>query len=135
VNDKQPTPGEWLMMGGGAVALLFSFFEFAGDTSAWGEFAFPIVTLIPLYAFVVGLLVVLVRYANVNLPNQILGFTLDQIYVALGFFATLMALFWLVAAEDTGIGAIFMLLGSAAVLAGAVMFQRERATGPRGTIG
>lgn len=132
MDNKQPTPGEWAIMGGGALALVASFLEFAGDTSAWGEGAFPIVTLIPLYALVMALQVALTKFANVRLPDRVLGFTWEQVHLVLGIFATVMALFWLITADDTGIGAILLLLGAAAACAGAFMLQRERTTGAIG---
>jgi len=133
VDNKQPTPGEWAMIGGGAVALLASFLDFAGDTSAWGKGAFPIVTLIPVYAVAVGVFVALHRFAGVDLPDRVLGFSWNQISLMLGFFAALMALFWLVTAEDVGVGLFLLLLSSIAVVAGAVLVEKE-ATRP-GTLG
>jgi hypothetical protein len=133
VDNKQPTPGEWAMIAGGAVTLIGSFLDFAGDSSAWGEGAFPIVTLIVLYSAAVAVLVALTRFASVALPERVLGFTWPQLYLALGFFASLMALGWLVAADDVGAGLFIMLIGSVAVLVGAVLAERERST--PGTLG
>jgi hypothetical protein len=120
------------MIGGGAVTLIGSFLEFAGDTSAWGTGAFPIVTLIPIYATVVGVLVALKTFGNVNLPAQVLGFTWNQLFLVLGFFAALMSLFWLVAAENTGVGLLLMLIGSVAVAVGAFLTEKEAAPGTLG---
>ena len=53
-DANQPTPGEWAIIGGGAVALIGSFLEFAIDESAWGSGFFPIVTLIPIYLVVIA---------------------------------------------------------------------------------
>ena len=133
MDNKQPTPGEWAMIGGGAVALIASFLDGSGDASSWSDGAFPIVTLIAIYSAAVAVLVALTRFANVNLPDRVVGFTWPQIYLALGFFASLMALFWLIAAEDVGIGLWLMLLGSVAVLAGAFLTAREQST--PGTLG
>lgn len=127
MDKQQPSPGHWAMIGGGVVALIGSFLDASGDSSAWGKGAFPIVTLIPLYAVIVGVLVALTLFANVKLPTNVLGFSWNQIYLVLGFFASLMALFWLVAAEDVGAGLWLMLLGSIAVLVGAVLSERENA--------
>jgi hypothetical protein len=128
VDKQQPSPGAWAMMGGGLVALIGSFLDFTGDVSAWGKGAFPIVTMMPLYAVVAGVLVALTLFANVKLPAEVLGFTWNQIYLVLGFFATLMGLFWAVAADDKGAGLWLILLGSIAVLVGAVLVERETAT-------
>jgi drug/metabolite transporter (DMT)-like permease len=132
VANTQPSPGAWAMIGGGAVTLIGSFLEFASDTSAWGTGAFPIVTLIPIYATVVGVLVALKTFGNVNLPAQVLGFTWNQLFLVLGFFAALMSLFWLVAAENTGVGLLLMLIGSVAVAVGAFLTEKEAAPGTLG---
>jgi hypothetical protein len=132
VDNKQPTPGEIAIIAGGAVMLIASFLEFAGDTSAWGEGAFPIVTLIPLYGVVMALQVVLTKFAKMSLPERLVSFTWEQVHLVLGFFATLMALFWFVAADDTGAGLVLMFLGAVAALVGAVLLQKERSTGALG---
>ena len=129
MDKQQPSPGEWAMMGGGVVALLGSFLDFAYDTSSWGKGAFPIATIIPLYGIVVGVLVALTRFANVKLPANVLGFSWNQIYLVLGFFASLMALFALVSVEDSGAGLYLILIASIAVLVGAVLVEREHAPG------
>lgn len=128
----QPTPAEWAILGGGAAALIGSFLEFALERSAWGRVWFPIVTLIPVYCVVMAVHVAITRFASANLPDRVAGFSWEQLHLVLGFFATLMALFWLVAGEDLGPGIWLMLLGAAAALVGAVMNQRERATGAIG---
>lgn len=132
MDKKQPTPGEWAIVGGGAVALIGSFLDFAGDTSAWGSGALPIVTLIPLYVVVMAVQVVLARFTGVRLPDRVAGFTWEQVHLVLGIFAALMALFWLIPVDDTGAGLILMLLGAAAACVGAFMLQRERTTGALG---
>ena len=128
MDKKQPSPGDWAMMAGGLVVLIGSFLDAAGEENAWGDGAFPLATLIVIYAFGTGVLVALTRFANVKLPGNVLGFTWNQIYLVLGFFAALMALFWIPVPDDTGIGLWIMLLGSLAVVAGAVMNGREQQT-------
>jgi hypothetical protein len=132
VDNKQPTTGEWAIMLGGVVALVGSFLDFSGDTTAWGESALPIVTLIPIYAVVMALQVALTRLAGLGLPDRVAGFTWEQVHLVLGVFAALMALFWLAAVEDTGAGMFLMLIGAGACAVGAFMIQRERATGAIG---
>jgi len=132
VDNKQPTPGEWAIMAGGAVTVVGSFLDFAGDTSAWGKGAFPIVTLIPLYGLVMLLQVALTKFANVRLADRVLGLTWEQVHLVLGIFAALMALFWLIAADNSEIGAILLLIGAAAAAVGAFLIQKERATGAIG---
>jgi hypothetical protein len=132
--DRQsPTPGEITIMAAGAVMLIFSFLHFAGDTSAWGSHLFPIATLLPLYGLVMALQIALTKFASVKLPANVLGFTWEQIHLALGTMAALMAIGWLL--TDYGnkqIGMWFEILGGIALVVGAVMLQRERNTGAIG---
>jgi hypothetical protein len=132
--DRQsPTPAEIVIMAAGAVMLIFSFLHFAGDTSAWGSHLFPIATLLPLYGVVMALQIVLTKFAGVSLSGSVIGFTWEQIHLALGAMAGLMAIGWLL--TDTGdkqIGEWFEILGGIALVVGAVMLQRERNTGAIG---
>jgi len=110
--------------------LIFSFFHFAGNTSAWGKFAFPVATLLPLYGVVMALQIGLTKFANVKLPDSILGFTWEQVHLALGAMAALMAIAWLITdTPDKQIGLWFEVLGGFALVVGAVLLQRERNTG------
>lgn len=128
MEKKQPTPGEIAILAGGAAALIGSFLDFAGSSSAWGKGLFLIATLVPIYAVLTAVLVAL-KFANVSVPERIAGFTQEQLVLVLGILGALMALCWLIAAEDLGIGFWLVLLGSAAVCAGAFLLQKERATG------
>ena len=60
--QKQPTTGEWIIIGAGAIMLIFSFFDFAKKTSAWGQGAFPIVTLIVIYGVVMAGQIALAKF-------------------------------------------------------------------------
>jgi hypothetical protein len=132
--DRQtPTPGEITIMVAGAVMIVFSFLHFAADRSAWGSHLFPIATLLPIYGVVMALQIALTKFASLNLPASVLGFTWEQVHLALGAMAALMALGWLV--TDYGnkqIGMWFEILGGFALVVGAVMLQRERNTGAIG---
>lgn len=150
--DKNPSPGEITMMAGGAVALIFSFFafykqdsvtigdqSFGGDSlSAWSSGLFPAATLMVVFAAVVAVLVALTRFANVKLPAPPFGFTWEQIYLVLGFFATLYALAYLLVDRgggvSLGIGYWFVLIGSVATLVGAILLLKERATSSGGPL-
>jgi len=132
--DRQsPTPGEIVIMAAGAVMLVFSFLHFAGDTSAWGSGLFPIATLLPLYGVLMALQVALTKFAGVNLPDSVGGFTWEQVHLVLGAMAALMAVGWLLTDYgDKQVGAWFEILGGIALVVGAVMLQRERNTGAIG---
>jgi hypothetical protein len=132
--DQQPaTPGEITIMAAGAVMIIFSFVSFANDRTTWSDGLFPVATLLPLYGFVMGLQVALTKFASLRLPRSVLGFTWEQVHLALGAMAALMAIGWLL--TDTGnkqIGMWFEILGGIALVVGAVMLQRERNTGAIG---
>jgi hypothetical protein len=132
--DRQsPTPGEITIMAAGAVMIIFSFLHFAADRSAWGSGLFPIATLLPLYGLVMGLQIALTKFASLNLPQRVIGFTWEQVHLALGAMAALMAFGWLVTDYgDKQIGMWFEILGGIALVVGAVMLQRERNTGAIG---
>jgi hypothetical protein len=132
--DRQsPTPGEITIMVAGAVMIIFSFLHFAADRSAWGSHLFPIATLLPLYGLVMALQIALTKFASLNLPATVLGFTWEQVHLALGAMAALMALGWLVTDYgDKQIGMWFEILGGFALVVGAVLLQRERNTGAIG---
>jgi len=113
--------------------LIFSFLNFAPKTSAWASGLFPIATLLPLYGLVMALQIALTKFASVKLPDSVLGFTWEQVHLALGAMAALMAIGWLL--TDTGskqIGQWFEILGGIALVVGAVLLQRERDTGAIG---
>jgi hypothetical protein len=130
VGNRQITPGEWTIMGAGAVMLIASFLDFAFKTSAWGRGLFPIATLMTIYGVLMGAQIAMVKFAGASMPDRIAGFTWEQIHLVLGFFATLMAVSWLITDDGSkSIGFWLIFLGSIALLVGAVMLQRERSTG------
>ena len=132
-NQQSPTPAEITIMSAGAVMIIFSFVSFVADTSTWGRGLFPIATLLPLYGLIMALQIALTRFASLNLPDSVLGFTWEQIHLALGSMAALMAIGWLL--TDYGpkqIGMWFEILGGIALVVGAVMLQHERNTGAIG---
>jgi hypothetical protein len=130
VGDRQITPGEWIIMGAGAVMLIASFLDFAGSTSAWGTYLFPVATLSAIYGVLMGAQIAIVKFAGASLPERIAGFTWEQIHLVLAVMALLMSVGWLISGfPSKGIGFWLLLLGSIALTVGAVMLQRERNTG------
>jgi hypothetical protein len=137
------TPGEILIAAGALITLVFSFFDFysapsfstargtfGGGISAWGDGLLPIATLIVFFTAIMGLQIVLANLLSVDLGPGVAGYTWPQVHVALGFFAVVDSLAFLVVKKggfDIGIGLIFMLLGSVACFVGAVLITNERA--------
>jgi hypothetical protein len=139
--EKNPTPGEIVVMAGAGLALIFSFLpfhkievgNFSDNTSAWGSGLFPIATLIPIFAVIAGVLVVLVRFGNVQYPpGGFLGFTWNTLLLALTFFAAILAIAYLIAdkgiATSLGFGYWFVLIGAVGSLVGAVLMMNEAQT-------
>jgi hypothetical protein len=133
VNNKL-TPAQLIIVIAGAVALIASFLDWVDErgfsANAWDEGAFPTYTWIAVFGVVMALAVVLPVFANVKLPDNVMGFTWPQLHLALGFFAALLAVSFLITdTADKAIGFWLSLLASIALLVGAVMLQREPATG------
>ena len=134
--DKNPTPGEIVVMAGAGAVLLFSFFPFysgkagLGSTNAWGPGLRPVATLIVIFAVAAGVLVAMVRFANVEYPpSGVLGFGYHQLLVALTFFATILSFAFLVVDKgpfvNLGFGFWLVFLGSVATLVGTVIMTNE----------
>jgi hypothetical protein len=138
------TPGELLIGAGAIVTLVFSFFHFytapsvsfrgvtvgGGGVSSWGSGLFPTTTLIVLFTVIMGLQVILTKVASLDLGPGLAGFTWPQVHVALGFFAVIDSLAFLVVDKGgagVGVGLIFMLIGSVACFVGAILLTNERA--------
>jgi hypothetical protein len=142
--NKKPTPGEIVVMAGGAVALIFSFLPFfkldigglSDDVSAWGSGLFPVATLIPIFAAIAGALVALRVFANFNYPpNGMLGFGWNSLLLALTFFAAILALAYLLVDKggyDLGFGFFLVFIGAVGSLVGAILMQNEARTGAGG---
>jgi hypothetical protein len=140
--DRQVKPSDIVIMVSGAVALIFSFLpwfdlpEGFDDYNAWStDITFPLGTYIPLIGLILGLHVALTRFANVNFPERILGFTWTQIHMILAIFAGLLALGWLIVdfqGADKGIGLWLSILASIGLIVGAVMeyVEGEQAVAP-----
>jgi hypothetical protein len=138
--EKNPTPGEIVVMAGAGVAFLFSFFPFykldilghTDSTSAWGSGLFPVATLIVLFAVAAGVLVALVRFANVQYPTGgFLGYGFNQLLLALTFFSAILALAFLIVDKrglNFGFGFWFVLLGAIATLVGSIIMTNEAKT-------
>jgi hypothetical protein len=137
MNNAKLSPGNLVILIAGAVMLIGSFldfyeisaFGFSEGRSAWSGDLFSPVTLIPVLAGVaMALHVALTAFANVQLPERILGLGWDQIHLALGFQATLMMVAFLIQDKgglDIAIGFWLMLLSAIALLVGAVLRRQE----------
>ena len=112
---------------GGAVTFLFSFFSFWGSggfsVSAWGNGTFPLAS-IPAILGGAMVVVIVVEQAGVKLPEPVLTFTWRQVRFTWATVAAGIMLGYLI--MDKGgaslkFGAILMLLGAIAMAVGAFM--------------
>ena len=137
--EKNPTPGEIVVMAGAGVAFLCSFFPFysgragVGNTNAWGSGLFPVATLIVLFAVAAGVLVALVRFANVQYPpGGLLGIAWNQLLLALTSFASILGLAFLIVDKGPfvrlGFGFWLVFIGAIGTLVGAVVMMNEAKT-------
>jgi hypothetical protein len=136
--DKKVTPGEIVVMAGAGVAFIFSFapfikYELLGTSdsrSAWASGLFPVATLIPIFVVVAGVLVALVKFANVQYPSTgVLGFGWNALLLALTFFAAILAVAYLIvdkgAGGGLGWGYWLVLIGAIGSLVGAILMMNE----------
>jgi predicted ferric reductase len=139
--DRKPTTAEIVLMASGAVALIFSFFDFyssdlpgVAGVSAWSSGLFPIATYIPILGAIVAVQVALKVFAGIQMSPRVLGFTWQQIHLILGVFVLLIAVGYLLVDRSglasLAVGFWFMLLASIGLLVGAILETNE-ATSPR----
>jgi len=89
VDGHKPTPAELTIVIAGGVMLLASFLHFAGGTSVWGRYVFPVAALLPIYGVIMSVQVALTSFAGLKLRRRVFGFTWEQVHLVLGLFAGL----------------------------------------------
>jgi len=124
---KQISVANLVMLIGGAITFLFSFFDFIGSgdvgTSAWGSGLFPLAT-IP--AVLGGAMVVIcvLEQVGTKLPDEILTFNWRQILVTWGVTSLAIMVAYLILDKNPlsfKFGGILMLLGSIAMAVGSIL--------------
>lgn len=136
-----PAPSDWVLIGAGVVLLVGSFLPTysEGDESlkAWDSPFFPLYLIPVLFGVIVAVHVAVTAFSGAKVPGRVLGIDWDRIYLALGVWATFMMIGFLIShtnfvvedfdIDDPGKGAGFwlMLLGSIAMIVGAVVRQQE----------
>lgn len=127
-----PKPSQILILAGGLVTLIFSFFSFVsvdnpfGDditASAWSTDAnlFPLATWPAIFGLIIAGTTVAVLFADLKLPEPILSFNWKQIHFVLAFASLVIMIGFLFATENKGFGYWLMFLGVLAYTAGVVM--------------
>jgi hypothetical protein len=141
VQNRKLTPGNIVILASGVVIFLASFLSFykvsgfggSADWSAWKGspvFLFGVATIPALLGLIMAVVVALQAFANVDLPDRVVGLTWDQVHVALGFQCAITMIAFLVRDKsvlDFGIGFFLMLIAAVGLLVGAIMRQRESA--------
>src|SRR4051812_7406691 len=100
--NNNPRPSVWMLLAGGAVLFLASFFHWFGvgsyGVNAWETDSFGLVgILVALMGLATAVTVGLTTFAGTKLPADILGFTWNQIYVIFSFACTVVTLGYLFA--------------------------------------
>jgi len=122
-----------MLLAGGAVLFISTFLDWLSvgpfSQSGWSTDAYG---LTGIFVAIIGLAVAggtaATTFANVSLPDEILGFTRDQVYCVLGLSAFLIT-FGLQFGNSTGIGILIGWLASAAVVAGAFIDMQASGSG------
>lgn len=125
-----PKPGPLMLMGGGLLAAIGTFldwrdilgFSSSGVSTDSAGLQGIFVLLIGLALAAYG---AILQFApQVDLPDEVLGFTNDQVALTLGFAAFLIA-FGFQFADFTGPGVFLSWIGAAVAVVGAVLNLRE----------
>lgn len=115
-------PATIMLIGGGAllfIASILDWTEFSSKTDVFGiQWIFTLII-----GGGVAVLVVLSNFANVDLPDNVLGLSMNQIYLMLSFAAFLM-MFGLQFGEFREIGVLLGWVAAAVMTAGAVMEEQ-----------
>lgn len=138
--QNKPTTAEIIILVAGAAALLFSFFDwldfgrFGGGANAWDEGFLPTYTLVGIFGAGMAVFIALEIFANVKLPENVLGFSMPQVHLVLADYTALLTLSFLIVEKsgaDMGIGFFISLIASIGLVVGAFMLGKERPNGVR----
>lgn len=139
MNNK-PTTAEIIILVAGAAALVFSFLDwldapFGGSANAWDDGFFPTYTWVGILGAVMAVVIVLEVFANVSLPDKVVGFTWPQVHLALAAYTVLITISFLIVEKGSGvdmaIGYFISLVASIGLVVGAYMLGQERPAGMR----
>ena len=125
-----PKPSQIAILAGGALLFFFSFLAFVdpafGDgQSAWsGDFLFPLTAIPALFGLIVAGATAATIFADVKLPDEVIGFSWKQLNFVLAFTAIVIILGLAISLPDgldMGVGLILSILAAIALVAGTVM--------------
>lgn len=123
--NTNPRPSVWMLLAGGGVLFLSTFFHWFGSggygINAWETEYFGLLGIfVALMGLATAVGVGLTTFGGQKLPAQVLGFTINQIYLIFGFTCSVVTLGFLFAGQ-VKFGLILALLASAAMLVGAFL--------------
>lgn len=121
-------PSTIMLIAGGAVVFLASILdwvEFGGSKTEWFGIQWLFTLLI---GGGIALGVALTTFANVSLPDNLLGFSRSQLHLSLSFSAFLI-LFGLQFGEGREVGILLGWIGAAVMCAGAFMEMQSESSG------
>ncbi len=134
--DNNVKPSTIALIAGGAVLFISPFLAWFSIDTGFGNISENGIStdggpgLLGIWCLLIGVVVAAAvaasNFANVSLPDRVVGFTMNQVYLVLGFAAFLIT-FGRVFAGDAGIGLWLGVLGSAAIVVGAFLEQNEGA--------
>lgn len=135
MENKQLSPGEIVLLVSGAVALIASFLpwiDFLGESrSSWsGDVAMPVSTFVPLSAVVAAAILAAMKFGGMRMP-EVLGYTPALLMKTFAIFGALLAIGWVIAIEEPGIGFWLSVLATFGATAGVIMMERT----PTGSAG
>jgi hypothetical protein len=136
--ERKVTPGEIVVMAGGAVCLVFSFlpfyhlddaefFQADEDLTLWSEGILPIGTLIVIFAAFAAVLVLLTKFANTSITG-LFSFSYLQLLLASTFFSAILVLAFLIRDKDPydfGFGFFLEFIGAVGAFVGAIIMTTE----------
>ena len=121
-------PSAMCLLGGGALLFIASFLKWANSFVSVNGLDTDFNGMLGIFTLLIGLAVAGITaattFGEVKLPEQVLGFTIDQIVMKLGFAAFLIT-FGLQFRSSAAFGITLAWIASAAIVAGSVLKQRE----------
>jgi hypothetical protein len=144
---KQPTPGEIVTMASAAFVLLAAFLPFYEASSlvgrqswnAWSDafLIFPLVPVMVVLCVLLGVLSGMRAFGVASLPRRMLGFTFEQLNVAVSVLVaiTLLTYFLRDAVPDKGAGLIIMFLAGIGMAVGAFVQRTQTSSSGYGPYG
>ena len=136
MNKAKLSPANIVILAAGALMLIGSFLAFykfsitlpgasySDSVSGWSSGLFGIVTTIVICGVIMAGQIALSTFGSASIPDKVLGFSWDQIHLALGFQAALMMIAFLITSREDlslGVGFWLMLIAGIGLLVGAIM--------------